>query len=147
MRLLFLFLLSILTIGFLLPTITSIDNSLSNFLLTKVYSTVCHQESAKCISIGGASMLVCARCAGIYAGALVSGLFSLLTLVRPISTKVLILSVIPLVIDVFFTFTGVYNYSQSIAFASGLAFGGILYLLVIAELENLFSNKSFKGNE
>ncbi|MCU0406550.1 MAG: DUF2085 domain-containing protein [Ignavibacteriaceae bacterium] len=113
MRLLFLFLLSILTIGFLLPTITSIDNSLSNFLLTKVYSTVCHQESAKCISIGGASMLVCARCAGIYAGALVSGLFSLLTLVRPISTKVLILSVIPLIIDVFFTFTGVYKYSRS----------------------------------
>jgi len=147
MRLLFLFLLSILTIGFLLPTITSIDNSLSNFLLTRVYSSVCHQESAKCISIGGASMLVCARCSGIYAGAIVSGVFSLLTLVRPISTKLLILSAIPLVIDVFFTFTGVYKYSQSIAFASGLAFGGIIYLLIISELENLFSNKSFKGNE
>lgn len=92
-------------------------------------------------------MLVCARCAGIYAGALVAGLFSLLTLVPSISMKVLILSAIPLVIDVFFTFTGVNKYSQSIAFATGLAFGGIVYLLTVSELENIFSNKSFKGNE
>jgi len=86
-------------------------------------------------------MLVCARCAGIYSGALIAGLISLLLIVPSISRRVLILSSIPLAMDVFFTFTGVYNYSQFLAFATGLAFGGIIYLLIVSELENLFSNK------
>ena len=146
MRLLFLFLLSILTIGFLLPTITSIDNSLSNFLLTRVYSSVCHQENVKCIAIGNASMLVCARCAGIYFGSFTTGLLSLLLIVPSISRRVLLFSAIPLAMDVLLVLTGVYTYSQGIAFATGLVFGGVVYLFLLNELENLFSNKSFKGN-
>ena len=146
MRLLFLFLLSILTIGFLLPTITSTDNSLSNFLLTRVYSSVCHQENVKCIAIGNASMLVCARCAGIYFGSFTTGLLSLLLIVPSISRRVLLFSAIPLAMDVLLVLTGVYTYSQGIAFATGLVFGGVVYLFLLNELENLFSNKSFKGN-
>jgi len=92
-------------------------------------------------------MLVCARCTGIYAGALIAGLLSLLTNRPSISRRVLIFSSIPLAIDVFLTFTGVYKYSQSFAFTTSLAFGGIVYLLILTELENLFSNKLFKGNE
>jgi len=88
-------------------------------------------------------MLVCARCAGIYSGALIAGLLSLLLIVPSISRRILILSSIPLAMDVFFTFTGVYNYSQLLAFATGLAFGGIIYLLIVSELENLFSNKIY----
>jgi len=141
MRLLLLSFLSIWIYGFLISSITSINNSVLNFLLSRIYSNVCHQESAKCISIGSASMLVCARCAGIYSGALIAGLISLLLIVPSISRRVLILSSIPLAMDVFFTFTGVYNYSQFLAFATGLAFGGIIYLLIVSELENLFSNK------
>lgn len=143
MRLLLLSFLSIWIYGFLKSSITSIDNSISNFLLSRIYSNVCHQESAKCISIGSASMLVCARCAGIYSGALIAGLLSLLLIVPSVSKRVLILSSIPLAMDVFFTFTGVYNYSQLLAFATGLAFGGIIYLLIVSELENLFSNKIY----
>ena len=88
-------------------------------------------------------MLVCARCAGIYSGALIAGLLSLLLIVPSISRRILILSSIPLAMDVFFTFTGVYNYSQLLAVATGLAFGGIIYLLIVSELENLFSNKIY----
>ena len=140
-------LLSIWIIGFLLPTITSTNNSLSSFVLSRIYSNVCHQESAKCILIGSSAMLVCARCAGIYLGALVAGLLSSLLILPSISRRVLILSLIPIAIDVFFTFTGIYSYSQSLAFTTGLAFGGIVYLMVLAELENLFSNKLNMGNE
>ena len=86
-------------------------------------------------------MLVCSRCAGIYIGGLIAGLFSLLVTLPEINKKILILSTIPLTMDVFFTFTGVYTYSRSIAFSTGLAFGSIIYLLIISELENLFSNK------
>lgn len=92
-------------------------------------------------------MLVCARCAGIYTGALIAALLSLLLIVPSISRRVLILSIMPIVIDVFLAFTGVYKYSQSQAFATGLAFGGIVYLVIATELENLFSNKLFQGNE
>jgi uncharacterized membrane protein len=110
-------------------------------LLSRIYSTVCHQESVKCISIGGINMLVCSRCTGIYTGALIAGLFSLLVTLPEINKKILILSTIPLTMDVLFTFTGVYSYSKSIAFSTGLAFGSTIYLLIISELENLFSNK------
>ena len=92
-------------------------------------------------------MLVCSRCAGIYTGALIAGLLSLLVTLPEINKKILILSTIPLAMDVFFIFTGVYTYSRSIAFSTGLAFGSIIYLLIISELENLFSKKTLVGNE
>ena len=147
MRFLLLSFLSIWILGFLLPAISSSNNLMAKFILSKIYSTVCHQESAKCISISGASMLVCARCAGIYAGALTAGLFSLILIVPSISRKVFKFSLIPLVIDVFFTLTGIYNYSQSLAFATGFIFGNVVYLFLLSELENLFSNKLYLGNE
>lgn len=110
-------------------------------LLSRVYSNVCHQENAKCISIGNASMIVCSRCAGIYFGAFTAGLLSLLLIVPSISRRVLILSAIPLGMDVLFVLARVYHYSQGIAFATGLVFGGAVYLFLLNELKNLFSKK------
>lgn len=92
-------------------------------------------------------MLVCARCAGIYSGAFIAGLSSLLIITPLINRKVLIISALPLVIDVLLTFTGVYTYSKSVAFVTGFTFGGAAYIVFITELENLFSNKLHKGNE
>lgn len=92
-------------------------------------------------------MLVCARCAGIYLGAFIAGLSSLIFIAPLINRRVLILFALPLVIDVLFTFIGVYTYSKSVAFVTGFIFGGPAYLVVILELENLFSNKMYKGNE
>ena len=144
------FLLSILliwTIGFLQPTLLTQNNSLTNYFLKKMYSRVCHQENGKCIIIANDSMLVCARCAGIYFGALITGLLFLFRSIPSLKIKVLIISSIPLLLDVCFTFLGVYKYSQTIAAITGLAFGGVVYLFLLSELENLFSNKSIKRNE
>jgi uncharacterized membrane protein len=116
-------------------------------VFSRVYSNVCHQENAKCISVGNASMMVCSRCAGIYFGAFTAGLLSLLLIVPSISGRVLILSAIPLGMDVLLVLTGVYTYSQGIAFVTGLIFGGIVYLFLLNELENLFSKKPSQGNE
>lgn len=146
-RLLLIFFLCIWIFGFLHQTLATIDNSISNFLLSKIYSNVCHQESAKCISIGSASMLVCARCAGIYLGAFIAGLSSLLIITPLINRKVLILAALPLMIDVLFTFIGVYAYSKSVAFVTGFTFGGVAYFMFLSELENLFLNNIYKGNE
>lgn len=92
-------------------------------------------------------MLVCARCAGIYLSAFIAGLSSLLIITPLIDRRVLILAALPLVIDVLFTFAGVYSYSKSVAFITGFTFGSAAYLVFITELENLFSNKLLKGNE
>lgn len=145
LRFILLSILSFWIIGFLLPTITSTNNTLPGFLLSRVYSTICHQENVKCIAIGNALMLVCSRCTGIYFGALTAGLLSLLFVVPSISRRVLLLSTIPLAIDVLFVLTGIYTYSQGIAFTTGLVFGGAVYLFLLNELENLFSKKTFSG--
>jgi len=142
-RIILLSIISFWIFGFLLPTITSIDNTISNMFLSGVYSNVCHQENLKCIAIGNTSMLVCSRCAGIYFGAFTAGLLSLFLIVPSISKRVLILSAIPLAMDVLFMLIGVYTYSQGSAFASGLVFGGVVYLFLLNELENLFSKKPF----
>lgn len=144
------FLLSILliwTIGFLQPTLLTQNNSLTNYFLEKVYSGVCHQQSSKCIIIGNESMLVCARCAGIYFSAIIVGLLFLFRSIPALTIKVLIIASIPLLLDVCFTLLGVYKYSQTISFITGLAFGGVVYLFLLSELEDLFSNKSIKRNE
>jgi len=139
--------LSIWIYGFLLPAISSIDNSIFNFLLLKIYSNVCHQESAKCILIVSATMLVCARCTGIYFGALSAGLLGLFYAIPLLSSRVLMISILPLLVDVFLTFSGVYTYSQLAAFTTGLIFGSVLYLFLLNELEYLFSRKFYLGNE
>jgi uncharacterized membrane protein len=146
-RLLLLSFLILWTIGFLQPTFLTQNNSLANYFLAKIYSRVCHQESSKCIIIANESMLVCARCAGIYFGAMIAGLLTLIHSIPELKLKVLLIASIPLLLDVCLTFLGVYKYSPTIAFITGLAFGSVIYLFLLSELENLFSNKSINRNE
>ena len=135
-RLLLLSFLIIWTLGFIQPKLLTQNNSLTNYFLEKIYSRVCHQENGKCIIIANDSMLVCARCAGIYFGALVIGLLTLIQSFPALKIKVLIIASLPILLDVCFTFLGVYKYSQPIAFFTGLAFGGTVYLFLLSELEN-----------
>ena len=41
-------------------------------ILNQIYSTVCHQDNRKLISINGSDFFVCARCTGIYIGILLA---------------------------------------------------------------------------
>lgn len=145
------FLLTLLTIwitGFLLPLITTIKNPLTNFVITRFYSTVCHQEGFKCISINNSSMLVCARCAGIYFGALIAAVSSLFIIRSLISKRFLLISILPLVTDVFLISLGIYPYSKSLAFVTGIIFGSTIYYYIIAEIEKLSLKQIFNtGNE
>ena len=92
-------------------------------------------------------MLVCARCVGIYFGALSAGLLGLFYAIPLLSTRVLLVSTLPLIADVILTFSRVYSYSQLTAFTTGLIFGSVLYLFLLNELEYLFSRKIYLGNE
>lgn len=145
------FLLSLLAIwitGFFLPLFTTIKNPLTNFVMTRFYSTVCHQEGFKCISVNNSSMLVCARCAGIYFGALIAAISSLFNIRSLISKKLLLISILPLVTDVFLISFGIYSYSKSLAFFTGIIFGSVIYHFIIAEIDKLNLKQIFNtGNE
>lgn len=144
------FLLAILAIwifGFLKPILLSHISILTDYFLSTIYSRVCHQVDYKCITLEHKSMLVCARCAGIYSGALISIIFMLFRKMPKLNVKVFIVASLPLLIDVFLTNLNIYNYSQTLAYATGLVFGGILCLFFLTELENLFLNKSINRNE
>ncbi|MGB5289451.1 MAG: DUF2085 domain-containing protein, partial [Ignavibacteriaceae bacterium] len=115
---------------------------------SKLYSTVCHQDSIKCISIDNNSMLVCARCAGIYFGvliAVIAGLF----IIRPVvSKRLLLISILPLLIDVLLISLGIYSYSKLMALVTGIISGSVIYFFIIAEIEKFSLKQIFDmGNE
>jgi len=92
-------------------------------------------------------MLVCARCAGIYFGALFTLLFMLFRSTPALKLKIFLFAAIPLFADVLFTNIYFYNYYQPIAFSTGLIFGSTVCLFLLSELENFSINKSIKRNE
>ena len=122
----------------------SIESAIAYPFLKKIYHTVCHQLDEKTFSINGEKLLVCARCTGIYLGALISSIASLI-FIRNISIKMKLLyfSMIPMLIDVLSTTLGVYTYSKELAFFTGLFFGSVVFIYILAAIENNFTDKSF----
>ena len=54
--------------------------------LKQIYSTVCHQTDYKSIEFNGINFLVCARCCGIYFGALLGAVYLLFAAKKPANT-------------------------------------------------------------
>ena len=106
-------------------------------LLKQVYSNVCHQISYKCFELNGIHFLVCARCTGIYTGALLSSLLFLFSS-KGISLKInyLFIAAVPMVLDVFLYSTGVYSYSKDIFFVTGLLPGFFAFVFILISIEN-----------
>ena len=105
-------------------------------ILKPTYHLVCHQETAKLVHIFGTTTLLCARCTGIYIGGLL-GAFTLLFYRGNINfpTKYLLYSSLPMFLDVGLVMFGVYKYSKTIAFLTGILLGsvGIVYLIELIE--------------
>ena len=113
--------------------------------LNKAYSSVCHQQDFKLIEVLGFNSFVCSRCAGIYAGVLaVSFLLLFIRVKENINIKYLLLSAVPLTLDVIFYNSGIYNYSKLAAFLTGLFLGsaGIYYFYI--GLEKLYIEQKIK---
>jgi len=147
LRLFLLTVLSVWILGFIQLPFISQQNSLIHYLLSRIYSVVCHQETGKCFIIADRSMLVCARCTGIYLGSLIIGLITFNYKIPIIGMNVLLLALVPLFLDVLFTGFGIHTYSKFVALSTGLIFGSVIYLILINEFENYFSIKSIKRNE
>lgn len=134
-------------IGFLQPILLPQTNPLVNFLSHRIYSLICHQEELKCINLGNESILVCARCTGIYFGILISALLMLFRNTPLFGIKEMLIASAPLLLDVLLSTFEIYTYSKGVAFGTGLIFGSMICLFLLSELENLFSYKSISRNE
>ncbi len=116
--------------------------AVSHPVLKKIYGTVCHQIDDKTFSFNGQKLFVCARCTGIYLGALITSFISLFYF-RKINfgMKLLYASMLPMLLDVIFTSIGFYSYIKYLAFSTGIFFGSIVFIYILAAIENNFINK------
>jgi len=147
---LFFFLLLFWIVGFLFPVLSPsfTGKPIINQLLNYNYSIVCHQSEASEINFRGARLLVCARCAGIYLGALFIAIIMLFNLLKlKLSFIPLLIFSVPLVIDAFAVRLNIYAYSKTIAFLTGLLFGAIVLIYILETIENSFNLLCKKNNE
>jgi len=109
-------------------------------LLNYNYSIVCHQLESSEITFGSTHFLVCARCAGIYLGALFIAILMLFNLLKlKLSLIPLLIFSAPLVFDAFAVRLNIYTYSKTIAFLTGLLFGAIVLIYILETIENSFN--------
>jgi uncharacterized membrane protein len=121
--------------SFLNPVSKSI--SFLSLMFLKMFSSVCHQDPDKSILLGQ-HIYVCARCAGIYAGSFLSALMLIFGFNYKIrSVKLLSISSIILFVDVLLVNIGLYRYSHTISFITGLFFGLVAYQFFIQTIEHL----------
>lgn len=104
----------------------------------QIYSTVCHQNIDKSFLCNGIPSFVCARCTGIYSGALLAAFF-LLFLTKPIkiNTTFLFLFSLPMLADVIFLNFEFYSYIKPLSTFTGLLFGSAVFLYILEGIENL----------
>jgi uncharacterized membrane protein len=134
------------TAGIFLPII-SFKNPYLYILADQIYSTVCHQNSAKSFYCNENILFVCARCLGIYTGALILSTYILFHK-KMIKLKInyLIISGIPMLTDVVLVSIGFYQYSHLISFITGVLFGSTVFVYILSVFENSFLENS-KGNK
>ena len=116
-------------IEFLIPYFNNL--SFSYPVLSRIYSTVCHQQVEKLIVFNNHNSLVCSRCTGIYIGGFISSFLMLFVSKLNIkNAKILLLASFPMLIDVLLYSIGIYSYSKYFALITGFLFGfvGIVYI-------------------
>jgi len=99
--------------------------------ISRLYSTVCHQQFDKLIELNGHHSLVCSRCSGIYIGGLFSSFILLfIPSLKIRNGKLILFAALPMLVDVLLYSSGFYPYSRTIALITGLLFGfvGIAYI-------------------
>jgi uncharacterized membrane protein len=124
-------------------------NTLPIRLLNHNYSLVCHQSIEKTLSFNDNNFLVCARCTGIYSGALAASLIFILFPVAFFRNLIpLFIASLVLLLDVVFINIGIYSYSKETAFLTGILFGAIVYIYILEVLELfIYSIQSKRANE
>lgn len=141
-KLLIAFLILVWCLGIFSEWVIPLENKMTMAIpfLQKTYSLVCHQQKAKLITEGNYETMVCARCAGIYIGALVCSIILVfLSFKRKFGVKLLLIISAPMILDVLFYSINIYQYSKVAAFSTGLLFGSIGFLYLYNGLHQLFT--------
>jgi uncharacterized membrane protein len=118
----------------LAPILNAAHHNIASALYT-FYSPICHQIDGRSFHFLGEKLGVCARCSSIYFSFLLSLLFypALKQVATPSLPKRhwIALAIIPMVIDVCLTFTGIHSSTLLTRAVTGALFGSILpfYLL------------------
>lgn len=148
-RILFFSLLLIWCFGFSFPVLTPSfeGKTLIQPIVAHSYSLVCNQSYTANIFSENSHILVCARCAGIYIGALITITLLLLSSLRTnLEIKLLFTLCAPMVIDALAVRIGLYPYSKILAMITGVLFGGAMLLYILNTIENsilMQNNKSY----
>jgi uncharacterized membrane protein len=134
LKLLLVILSGIFIAGFSIVPLTGSPYLAVTYPVLKVfYSKVCHQIPYKCFEINGFHFLVCARCTGIYAGAFISSLVYLFIKKQKLKVDLrFLLFLVPMILDIILYRLGIYNYSKTLAFFTGLPAGFMVVSIIIS---------------
>ncbi|MFC2083990.1 DUF2085 domain-containing protein [Bacteroidota bacterium] len=139
-RIIILFFLAAWVLGiFVLPLIRVSENFTFLIPFLKIlYSNVCHQHDHKLLVVAGYPTLVCARCTGIYLGALSLGmLFIFIDYYKYIKSKYLYIICGIILVDILLYNMDVYNYSHSIALVTGFLLGSLIISYLYLRLDKI----------
>ena len=141
-------LISLWCVGFSLKSLSggAALSIVSSPVLNLFYHNVCHQEDQKLIIINGFPLLVCARCTGIYLGALIASVVILISLRNiKVSNILFKFALVILGADVIINNLFLTNYSKLTAFFTGLFFGAVCFFIAISIIENyILTKKEFR---
>ncbi|MCX7875540.1 MAG: DUF2085 domain-containing protein [Melioribacteraceae bacterium] len=108
----------------------------------RTYSLVCHQDSTKLIGFNNHHTFVCARCTGIYFGVLICSFLNLVKNFKiSLNNNFIYIFFSILLLDVFATTIGIYEYSKIISFLTGVFFGSVAFSYFYYGLNKLFEEK------
>lgn len=130
--------LFIWNIGIFSPCLIGKDNLFTYHLIKFFYSPVCHQKIEKSFSCNHLQLMVCARCTGIYFGAMISAVFNLIPFTVSISKRMLIYTAVPMLVDIIMINSGVYQYNKVISFITGNIFGASVFIFIFEIIKDYF---------
>ena len=134
--------------GIILPFIAIHFNGVLHITaFTKIlYSPVCHQDADKFFCFNSICTAVCARCFGIYGGALLTSVFVLAVNIKKcVHIKFLFFSAVPLLLDVLLTNAGFYSYSKPAAALTGFIFGSAAFYYFCYGIKLLIKEREEKS--
>ena len=107
-----------------------------------LFSNVCHQMPDRSFIFAGFPFAVCHRCSGIYLGLMLGTLFKnpFLNHSPGIRRAWVLVSIVPLLIDVLLAAAGIWPGSAASRFLTGLLFGTMLSGLLFQGIMELLAN-------
>jgi uncharacterized membrane protein len=117
------------------PLLAASGHSTSALSIYHAFSFLCHQLPDRSFFIDGHKLAVCSRCTGLYFGAaltlLAYPLLRSLRVAHPPDRKWLFAAAIPLLIDFFLTFLGIWENTHTTRFVTGFIFSSVVVFYVM----------------